>query len=85
MERCFAHHRWSHWKLSACLLPISPLEGEMPGRAEGGEIVHRPHPLAAESPASSAATIFCTSAAVMTSGGEMMTLAPEVRTMTPAS
>ena len=25
------------WEQSVCHLPISPLEGEMPGRAEGGD------------------------------------------------
>jgi hypothetical protein len=30
--------RLSQMKRGACVLPISPLEGEMPGRAEGGEL-----------------------------------------------
>src|SRR5690606_26564746 len=54
--------------------------------AQGLRSGHGHTPLCAvDSPASSAETIFCTSAAVMTSGGERMTLAPDVRTITPSS
>ncbi|RRN73439.1 hypothetical protein EIQ31_09150 [Agrobacterium deltaense] len=40
LRRGPAHLRVREWKWRESTLPISPLEGEMPGRAEGGEAAY---------------------------------------------